>query len=87
MCVVIGDYHLVDYQALNDRITSSEQTTRRSDFRRSIIQRDGDFCVITGTPGPICDAAHIIPRSKGDEVPFKIDSCHPLTKSSPSTSL
>jgi hypothetical protein len=85
-CVVIGDYHLVDYQTLNDRITSSEQTTRRSDFRRSIIQRNGEFCVVTRTLGIYCDAAHIIPRSKGDEVLFKIDSCHPLTKSSHSTS-
>ncbi|KAF8554619.1 hypothetical protein OG21DRAFT_1412292 [Imleria badia] len=55
-------YHLVDYNALNDKCTSSAVTPRRLDFCRDICRRD-DSCVITGSDAS--DAAHIIPRSKG----------------------
>lgn len=45
------------------------------------MARDGSICVFKGVDEDVCDAAHIIPRSKGDQVPFKVASYHPLTKS------
>ncbi|KAF8347106.1 hypothetical protein F5887DRAFT_48592 [Amanita rubescens] len=62
-----GDYHLIDHNAINDRITSSEQTLRSSCFRRDVMERDGPVCVFTGTFGGMCDAAHLLAKSKGDE--------------------
>ncbi|KAH0826930.1 hypothetical protein J3R83DRAFT_4536 [Lanmaoa asiatica] len=61
-----GDCTFVDYQGLNDRITSTERTSRRESFRRDVLLRDGS-CVVTGRNAHACDAAHLIPRSKGDE--------------------
>ncbi|KAF8325684.1 hypothetical protein F5887DRAFT_1065316 [Amanita rubescens] len=46
-----GDYHLIDHNALNDRITSSEQTLCSSRFRSDVMARDGPVCVFTGTFG------------------------------------
>ncbi|KAI0293806.1 hypothetical protein BC826DRAFT_370276 [Russula brevipes] len=62
-----GDYHIIDYNALTDRITSSEQTMRSSRFRRAVETRDGPVCIFTGARGSRCDAAHLLPKSKGDE--------------------
>ncbi|KAF8122435.1 hypothetical protein EV363DRAFT_1554526 [Boletus edulis] len=59
-------YHLVDYKAFNDTCTSSAATPRRSNFREQVCTRD-DECVITRDECDECDAAHIIPRSKGSE--------------------
>ncbi|KAF8433703.1 hypothetical protein L210DRAFT_3411547 [Boletus edulis BED1] len=59
-------YHLVDYQAFNDKCTTTAATPRSSNFRENVCARDGE-CVITGTECDDCDAAHIIPRSKGHE--------------------
>lgn len=42
----IGVYHLIDYKATDDRITS-EQTIRSSRFRHDIMARDGPLCVFT----------------------------------------
>ena len=64
----IGDYHIIDSNALNDRITSSELTLRSSRFRSDVIARDGPQCIFTATEAVACDAAHLIPKSKGDEV-------------------
>jgi hypothetical protein len=64
----IGDYHLIDHNAMNDRITSSVQTLRSSDFRSNVMERDGSMCVFTGTEARKCDAAHLLAKSKGDEV-------------------
>ncbi|KAH0826894.1 hypothetical protein J3R83DRAFT_4447 [Lanmaoa asiatica] len=61
-----GDCTFVDYQGLNDRITSTERTSRRESFRRDVLLRDGS-CVVTREDAGDCDAAHLIPRSKGDE--------------------
>jgi hypothetical protein len=58
----------IDYEGLNDRITTTEGTERRWDFRQDVIQRDGPACVITQMEEEDCDAAHLIPHSKGDEV-------------------
>jgi hypothetical protein len=67
--VLIGEYNLVDHKVLNlDRMTSSEQTPRRSRFRDDVVERDGSSCHFTGVSEELCDAAHIVPRSKGDEV-------------------
>ncbi|KAI0002169.1 hypothetical protein BJV74DRAFT_894451 [Russula compacta] len=63
-----GDYRLVDLNGLNDQITTTSLTQHRSDFHHhDVAVRDGDCCVITKIEASICDAAHIIPHSKGDE--------------------
>src|SRR6266404_2761901 len=64
----IGDYHLIDHNAMNDRMTSSEQTPRSSHFCSDVMARDGTVCVFTGDDDNMCDAAHLLPKSKGDEV-------------------
>ncbi|KAF8436892.1 hypothetical protein L210DRAFT_3688345, partial [Boletus edulis BED1] len=60
-------YHLVDYNAFDDKCTSSAATPRCYDFRETICTRD-DECVITGAERDDCDAAHIIPGRKGSDV-------------------
>jgi len=65
-----GNYHFADPKGFNDCLTSSSLTLCRSDFRSDIFRRDGGRCVITAYDGDECDAAHIIPLSKGDEVLF-----------------
>ncbi|KAK0495721.1 hypothetical protein EDD18DRAFT_1287147 [Armillaria luteobubalina] len=62
-----GALHLVDYQGLNDRMTSSVTEAHLSSFRQSIIRRDGDGCVFTGAEVAYCEAIHILPRCKGHE--------------------
>ncbi|KAH7886575.1 hypothetical protein F5I97DRAFT_1926900 [Phlebopus sp. FC_14] len=64
--IATEQFHLVDYNALNDRVTSSDITPGRAGFRGKILNRDGS-CVITRAHNRICDASHIIPRCKGDE--------------------
>ncbi|KAF8955302.1 hypothetical protein BDZ97DRAFT_1858628 [Flammula alnicola] len=71
---ISGDYyyipdrelHLVDYQALNGPITSSVSSDRPSKFHTQVKNRDAS-CVFTRNPGEDCDAAHILPRCKGNE--------------------
>jgi hypothetical protein len=58
----------VDHEGLHDRLTSTARTSRSNTFRADVIRRDGDACVVSGSEGACCDAAHLIPRSKGDEV-------------------
>jgi hypothetical protein len=67
-CFYIGDYQFIDYHALDDQITSSDITQRSSSFRRDIMERDGSMCVFTEFDAYGCDAAHVIPKSKGDQV-------------------
>ncbi|KAI0291859.1 hypothetical protein BC826DRAFT_1186743 [Russula brevipes] len=62
-----GVYHLVDPHSLNDRTTTSVLTLRRFDFRGAVALRDGHLCAVTRDDAPFCDAAHVIPHSKGDE--------------------
>jgi hypothetical protein len=64
----IGDYHIIDHNAMNDRITASAQTACSSSFRRNVMARDGNACVFTGHCDDLCDAAHILAKSKGDAV-------------------
>ncbi|KAF8957264.1 hypothetical protein BDZ97DRAFT_1670266 [Flammula alnicola] len=61
-----GELHLVDYQALNGPITSSVSSDRPSKFHTQVKNRDAS-CVFTRNPGEDCDAAHILPRCKGNE--------------------
>ncbi|KAI9566886.1 hypothetical protein HD554DRAFT_2193715 [Boletus coccyginus] len=77
----------VDYTGLNDRMTSSSQTSLRYNFRDDVGQRDGGVCVITGGAGEHCDAAHLIPKSKSDEYMERVvNDRSPLYRSSPSIS-
>ena len=46
------------------------------DFRDDVINRDGPVCVVTKLEAAHCDAVHLIPHSKGDEVRFVVDSYH-----------
>ncbi|KAI0284487.1 hypothetical protein BC826DRAFT_156395 [Russula brevipes] len=63
-----GEYHLVDPHGINDRITTSSFLThRRFDFRCAVALRDGDHCAVTRGSDYVCDAAHVIRHSKGDE--------------------
>lgn len=66
----------LDHEALNDRITSTWQTTRGLTFRRDVKTRD-QCCIITGDEEELCDAAHLIPRSTGSEVIIMLFVCHP----------
>ncbi|SRR6266404_5650305 len=66
----------IDYEALNGHtsIASSESTGRNPLFRQKVMERD-QFCVVTGSNQRGCDAAHLIPRSKGDAVTFVVGFC------------
>jgi hypothetical protein len=62
------DPRLVDVYAMDDRTSdASDLTSRRADFRQGVIARDST-CVITGQPPNLCDACHIVPHSKGNNV-------------------
>lgn len=63
----IGQIMLVDHQALNDRVTSSDMTPRRHNFKGDVLDRD-HHCIITQVYAIDCDAVHIIPKRKGDDV-------------------
>ena len=70
--------HFIDYQGLNDRVTTtthSDQSSGCTEFRDRILERDGSTCVVTHEVVEGCDAAHLIPGSKTDEVAFMIIQC------------
>ena len=48
-------------------VTSSRTSTRRDNFRGDVEDRGGR-CVVTGVPPSVCNAAHLLPHSKGDTV-------------------
>ena len=73
-----GSFTFIDYEALNDRITTAEGSTRTGGFRSNVKRRDGGACVVTGMGASHCDAAHLIPHSKGDEVRFVVSSYNHL---------
>ncbi|KAI0246989.1 hypothetical protein BJV78DRAFT_1249580 [Lactifluus subvellereus] len=57
----------LDPSLANTRIVTSSQTsTRRDNFRADVEERDGRRCVVTSAPHNQCDAAHLLPHSKGD---------------------
>lgn len=49
-------------------VTSSVSIRRRNDFRDDVAERDGRRCLLTGVEEIFCDAVHVLPHSKGDEV-------------------
>ncbi|KAH9050889.1 hypothetical protein EDB83DRAFT_1346785 [Lactarius deliciosus] len=61
-----GKCVFVDYKDLHDQVTTTSQTDGCYDFRQDIVRRD-ESCVITKEFEGICDAAHLISWSKGDE--------------------
>ncbi|KAH9031358.1 hypothetical protein EDB85DRAFT_2089810 [Lactarius pseudohatsudake] len=67
-----GSCIFVDYNCFVERATTTDGTSRRHDFRKEVIKRDGESCIITGQSADICDAAHIIPRCKSDEYLSKV---------------
>ncbi|KAG8221067.1 hypothetical protein J3R82DRAFT_2582 [Butyriboletus roseoflavus] len=76
-------YHLTDYQAFNDEITSSVATPRRTKFREDIRRRDNS-CVVTGEGPEYCDATHIIPNSKGSNyIIYVVRDCSSLYEQLP----
>jgi hypothetical protein len=91
VCKIVAHYGsenctFVDHEGLNEQLTSTSLTPHRYDFRQGIIRRDGSFCVITQDPASYCDAAHLIPRCKGDEVMSIVSLCDPLMTFYSSTS-
>ena len=72
------DWAFVDHSGLNERLTTTEGTARRGKFRDDVARRDGPACVVTGKKEAHCDAAHLIPHSKGDEVRFVVSSYNHL---------
>ena len=72
-----GRCAFVDYECSNDRIATTG-TTRRRDFRDDVVRRDGPACVVTQEEEYDCDAAHLIPHSKGDKVRFVVSSYNHL---------
>jgi hypothetical protein len=79
------DCAFIDHQGSNDQLTSSELTHCRQGFRTDVIRRGGHACVVTQVAGVLCDAVHLIPRSKGEEVRFVVRSYNYLMTLSSST--
>jgi hypothetical protein len=64
----LDEPRLLDADGIDGRTSdASSLSTRRAAFRQELIDRD-TTCVLIGSPADDCDACHIIPRSKGDEV-------------------
>ena len=84
-----GHCNFVDYEGLNDQITTtSTNQSCCTNFRREVQDRDGESCIITQEAAVHCDAAHLISHSKGDEVLFMIIlACDPLMMVCSSTSM
>jgi hypothetical protein len=59
--------NFIDHNGLNERVTSTAKTPHATDFRKRIVNRDRS-CIVTGETADVCDAAHLIPHSKGDAV-------------------
>jgi hypothetical protein len=69
--ISLEDCIFVDYKGLNDQITyfsESSQTDYCYSFKENLIQQDGPACIVTRQPAELCNAAHLIPRCKGDKV-------------------
>ena len=72
----------IDHDIARTQITSSAHTDRREDFRADVVERDRGQCVLTGFEADMCDAAHLIGHSKGDDVCYPyfqlVFACSPL---------
>ena len=64
----------MDCDGLKDRTSTSSNTSYCTSLRAEALQRDV-HCVVTLAHRDDCDAAHIIPRSKGPKVVFIIKKC------------
>ena len=62
-----GPMNFVDVDGLNHLKSSQVTTPSRVGFRDNIVERDGSS-VVTGLEQEFCDACHLIPHSKGNEV-------------------
>lgn len=60
-------------------VTSSASSTRALDLREAVATRDGHCCVLTGLEEIVCDAVHLLGRSKGDTVRSTFLSLSSLT--------
>ena len=59
----------VDPDLARSHITDSIHTTRSAHFRDDVAERDGWMCVLyPEMTAEFCDAVHLLPHSKGDEV-------------------
>lgn len=58
----------VDPNIAHSNITSSCSSTQRAGFHDKVAERDKWQCVLTGFPQIRCEAAHLLPHSKGDNV-------------------
>ncbi|KAH9025430.1 hypothetical protein EDB85DRAFT_217922 [Lactarius pseudohatsudake] len=68
----LGDFIFIDLHGLNDRKTpTTDMNKRTSKFRESVMARD-KLCVITQESLDDCDAAHLIPKSKGNDYIQKV---------------
>ena len=57
----------IDPDIQRTTITSSLASTQRDRFRDEVATRDGNRCIVTGVTHD-CQTAHLLARSKGDEV-------------------
>ncbi len=62
------DFLPIDPDFADGTKTSVATRKRHADFRRRVLARDGDICVVTDTPAEHCDAVHIVAFRKGDDV-------------------
>ncbi|KAK2464795.1 hypothetical protein APHAL10511_003213 [Amanita phalloides] len=57
----------VDPNGLDEQMMSTRLPHHHNNFRRDIMVRDGEYCVVTHEDKEECQATHIIPRGKGDD--------------------
>ena len=60
------------------KITPSAPTLHHSNFGADVIKRNGSACVVSLGDEPRCEAVHLTPRNKGEEVMFVVNSCNCL---------
>ena len=58
----------IDPDFVRENISVTHPSLCAPNFRRNVSARDGARCVLTEKHSDICDAAHIVPVGKGDEV-------------------
>lgn len=62
----LDTFIFTDPYCLNELMSSTGDTRRRSNFRKDVMARDGEFCIVIGEAE--CQAAHLVPKFKGHEV-------------------
>jgi len=79
---LLEHFIFVDYDGLKGpesitTVTGETETDYDLEFTTKIIERDG-ICIASGTMAFFCDATHLIPRIKGNEVTFVVHLCASL---------